>query len=471
MSTPSASDSPLIPTQNEPTQGVSQSSQGGLLGLIKGFGDDNPYFSAGFGLMGVGVGLTILRRSATLLTTLAQRRLLVSLEIPIRDHAHAWFLEWMAHQSKNRMAKSAGIRIHSHQLAVETTKTMHSNGTSDVLFSLVPAPGIHWFRYRGAWIQVKREREGKLIDLNSGVPWETVTLTTLARDRALFSTLLAEARDLALRGNEGRTVVYIARGIEWTQFGRPRRKREIGSVVLAEGVADRIISDVRAFMGRGKWYTERGIPYRRGYLLHGPPGSGKSSFIQALAGSLGYNICVLNLSERGLTDDKLNYLLAHIPERSFVLLEDIDAAFNKRVQTSDDGYQSGVTFSGLLNALDGVASGEERIMFMTTNHLSRLDPALVRPGRVDLIQLLDDAQPGQAAKLFARFYSQESDENKGPNTDVDVDGLAREVRQIAEEEIGQGKRASMAALQGHFILYEADRAVKTLRDCFSTLKK
>ncbi|KAG8698242.1 hypothetical protein FRC08_006039 [Ceratobasidium sp. 394] len=447
MSAPPTLDPPPVPTQNDPTQAVSQSSQGGLLGWIKGFGDDNPYFSAGFGLMGVGVGLTVLRRSATLLTTLAQRRLLVSLEIPIRDHAHPWFLEWMAHQSKNRATKSTGIRIHSHQLAVETTKTTHSNGASDV----------------------KREREGKLLDLNSGVPWETVTLTTLARDRALFSTLLAEARDLALRGNEGRTVVYIARGIEWTQFGRPRRKREIGSVVLAEGVADRILGDVRAFMERGKWYAERGIPYRRGYLLHGPPGSGKSSFIQALAGSLGYNICVLNLSERGLTDDKLNYLLAHVPERSFVLLEDIDAAFNKRVQTSDDGYQSGVTFSGLLNALDGVASGEERIVFMTTNHLSRLDPALVRPGRVDLIQLLDDAQPDQAAKLFARFYRQDSDE-KGPNANLDVDRLAMEVRQIAEEEIGQGRRASMAALQGHFILYEADRAVKTLGDCFSKPK-
>jgi mitochondrial chaperone BCS1 len=80
-----------------------------------------------------------------------------------------------------------------------------------------------------------------------------------------------------------------------------------------------------------------GIPYRRGYLLHGPPGSGKTSFIQALAGSLSYNICILNLSERGLTDDKLNHLLGLAPERSFILLEDVDAAFNKRVQTSEDG--------------------------------------------------------------------------------------------------------------------------------------
>lgn len=80
-----------------------------------------------------------------------------------------------------------------------------------------------------------------------------------------------------------------------------------------------------------------GIPYRRGYLLHGPPGSGKSSFIQALAGSLSYDICLLNLSERGLADDKLIHLLSNTPERSIVLIEDIDAAFNKRVQTSEDG--------------------------------------------------------------------------------------------------------------------------------------
>lgn len=81
-----------------------------------------------------------------------------------------------------------------------------------------------------------------------------------------------------------------------------------------------------------------GIPYRRGYLLHGPPGSGKTSFIQALAGRLSYNICVLNLSQRGLMDDKLTHLLMNTPERSIILLEDVDAAFNKRTQTSDDGY-------------------------------------------------------------------------------------------------------------------------------------
>jgi mitochondrial chaperone BCS1 len=73
-----------------------------------------------------------------------------------------------------------------------------------------------------------------------------------------------------------------------------------------------------------------GIPYRRGYLLHGPPGSGKSCFIEALAGELDFNIAILNLAERGMTDDKLNHLLANLPERCFVLFEDVDAAFLKR---------------------------------------------------------------------------------------------------------------------------------------------
>lgn len=201
--------------------------------------------------------------------------------------------------------------------------------------------------------QVKRERDSKLMDLHSGTPWETLTLTTLSTSRDLFSSLLEEARTLAEASTEGKTVVYTAWGVEWRPFGKPRRRREMGSVVLGKGIAEEIESDLKGFLGRGKWYAGRGeliwlliifpliaflgIPYRRGYLLHGPPGSGKTSFIQALAGSLNYNICLMNLSERGLTDDKLNHLLGLVPERSFVLLEDIDSAFNRRVQTSEDG--------------------------------------------------------------------------------------------------------------------------------------
>ena len=92
----------------------------------------------------------------------------------------------------------------------------------------------------------------------SGIPWETVTLTTLSRDRDVFPTLLAEARDMAMRGNEGKLVIHTPWGIEWRPFGLPRRKRPLRSVVLQEGVADRIEEDVNAFLRRRQWYADRG---------------------------------------------------------------------------------------------------------------------------------------------------------------------------------------------------------------------
>jgi len=203
-------------------------------------------------------------------------------------------------------------------------------------------------------------------------------------------------------------------------------------------------------------------------LLHGPPGSGKSSFIQALAGSLSYDICLLNISERGLTDDKLNYLMSNAPERSFILIEDVDAAFNKRVQTSEDGYQSSVTFSGFLNALDGVASGEERVIFLTTNHIDRLDPALIRPGRVDLAALVDDAVPDQARTLFANFYG--NGQASGDASD-EVELLGGQVKEIVNDGIKDGHRISMAALQGTFIRHEAKDAVKSIRELLAVARR
>ncbi|OSD01560.1 hypothetical protein PYCCODRAFT_485041 [Trametes coccinea BRFM310] len=426
--------------------------------------------------MGLGVGLTVLRRGLTLSASALRRQMLVSLEMNNKDPAYDYFLTWMAHQSGRIEAGSAPwykmisspTWMRSHQLGVQTLHEQRKNGSSSVMFKLVAAPGTHYLRYRKVWMQIKRERETKSPNLMTGMPWETITITTLFRDRAVFTELLSEARDLALRGQEGKLVINIPWGLEWKPFGQPRRKRPLRSVVLEEGIAEKIKSDVEAFLQRRQWYADRGIPYRRGYLLHGPPGSGKSSFIQALAGELNYDICVLNLSERGLADDKLIHLLANTPERSFVLIEDIDAAFNKRVQTSADGYQSSVTFSGFLNALDGVASGEERIIFMTTNHPERLDPALIRPGRVDLAVLIDDASPRQARRLFERFYGPGEEGQVGWERipEEELKGMADEMEQIVTEESQRRRRISMAALQGLFIRSSAREAVKDVRTLF-----
>ncbi|SNX86257.1 related to BCS1 - mitochondrial protein of the AAA family of ATPases [Melanopsichium pennsylvanicum] len=436
---------------------------------------DNPIFSGGLGLMVFGGAVAMLRRGVKVAASTAQRRLLISLEIPSKDRAHPWFLHWMAAQARAQSMRERGllgkqkkegivdflglrdrsgdrralstkgdevddplviassgssvspVRILSHELSVETNYTPHASASTPnaqaaergrARFSLVPGPGTHWFRYRGVWMRLTRERDGKMVDLSTGAPWETVTLTTLFAYAHLFPQLLDEARQLALASTEGKTVIYTSWGPEWRPFGQPRRTRELGSVVLGKGKKEAIVGDVKRFLERDRWYAERGIPYRRGYLLHGAPGSGKSSFITALAGHLDFNICLLNLSERGLTDDKLNHLLSNAPDRSILLLEDVDAAFLGRQQAAEDGYQASVTFSGLLNALDGVASGESRIIFMTTNHIEKLDPALIRPGRVDMIAELGDAERDQVEELMVRFYRTTMRELKIKHADV-----------------------------------------------------
>lgn len=125
-------------------------------------------------------------------------------------------------------------------------------------------------------------------------------------------------------------------------------------------------------------------------------------------------------------------------------------------------YQSSVTFSGFLNALDGVASGEERIIFMTTNHAEHLDEALIRPGRVDLMQLIDDATAEQAKLLFDRFYG----EGDGNVTDPEVQELSNRLELMVREELNHGRRISMAALQGLFICKEAKEAIAACRNLF-----
>ena len=133
---------------------------------------------------------------------------------------------------------------------------------------------------------------------------------------------------------------------EWRLFGHPRRKRPLNSVILDKGILEDLIHDVEHFLSHPNWYIDRGIPYRRGYLLYGPPGSGKTSAIMALAGfsfcyiiyyALNYknflflghfdlSISTLNLSQGTMTDDRLQQLLSSVPEESLILLEDIDAA-------------------------------------------------------------------------------------------------------------------------------------------------
>ncbi|XP_053670362.1 mitochondrial chaperone BCS1 [Anopheles nili] len=395
---------------------------------------DNPYFGAGFGLFGVGASAAMLRKGMQGALILFRRHYMITLEVPCRDKSYQWLLQWITQK---------GARQTQH-LSVETSFEQRDTGHVKTRYDFIPSVGTHIMRYGGTWIKVDRAREQHTLDLHMGVPWETVQLTAFGRDKNMYFKILEEARQLALKNTEGKTIMYTAMGSEWRPFGHPRKRRPIGSVVLDEGVSERILRDCREFIKNPQWYSDRGIPYRRGYLLHGPPGCGKSSFITALAGEIEFGICLLNLSERGLTDDRLNHLMNVAPQQSIILLEDIDAAFVSRQDTIQqkaafEGLNR-VTFSGLLNCLDGVASTEARIVFMTTNYLERLDPALIRPGRVDVKEFVGHCSRHQLEQMFRRFY-----------TDEDAVSNART---FAERVAADGRNVSPAQIQGYFMVHK-----------------
>ena len=246
----------------------------------------NPYLEAGFGLGLLGTGIAALRGGGRAALTLAQRHLLVTLEVTSKDRSYPWVLHWLTEQARAGGRGGAAAPLAQH-ISVDTVLERLANGSTRTRFEFVPCPGRHIVRYCGQLIMVDRVREQQMVDLNTGQPWESVKLTALGRRRELFEALLAEAQQFAASKQEQTTTIFSNWGTEWRPFGPPRRRRPLHSVLLADGIAEHILDDAREFATSAQWYIDRGIPYRRGYLLHGPPGSGKSSFVAALAGELG----------------------------------------------------------------------------------------------------------------------------------------------------------------------------------------
>ncbi|EGO52581.1 hypothetical protein NEUTE1DRAFT_72346 [Neurospora tetrasperma FGSC 2508] len=415
---------------------------------------NNPVFAGGMGLAGLGAAAAFGRRAAIRGAGLLKRQMLVNVEISKRDPSYNWVLAWLALPRDNtgfiaqRLTRLRNLSVSTTTKSITPGK---DEGSSHADFRVQPGFGRHIIRHKpGVYIAVNREK-ASTTQTATGEPHETLTLTLLWPHRHVLGEIFTEAHQMAHRFHEGKTVVYTAKRMEWMPLGKPRLKRPLGSVILDKGVKESIVDDVKEFLAAQQWYTDRGVPYRRGYLLYGPPGTGKTSFIQALAGELDYSVAMINLSEVGITDDLLAHLLTQQPEKSILVLEDVDAALVNRRPRDSDGYSGGtVTFSGLLNALDGLAAGENRIAFLTTNHIDRLDPALIRPGRVDMMMRIGEATRHQAAEMWDRYYG-----------DIDADHSGRERFLNRLDELGlfgennqdpdaPKRHTSTAAIQGLF---------------------
>eukprot|EP00656_Telonema_subtile_P033493 TRINITY_DN3716_c0_g1_i1.p1 TRINITY_DN3716_c0_g1~~TRINITY_DN3716_c0_g1_i1.p1 ORF type:complete len:485 (+),score=125.14 TRINITY_DN3716_c0_g1_i1:101-1555(+) len=190
---------------------------------------------------------------------------------------------------------------------------------------------------------------------------------------------------------------------QFWQRGVTVAARPVHSVILPTETKQRLMSDLDDFLSTDTqdFYTEHGIPYKRSYLFYGEPGSGKTSLIQALAGHYKRNVAYIQPTHPLMTDDSLRAAVQDAPAESVIVFEDIDAMFSRTRENKVD--KSPLTFSGLLNALDGIGNPQGQLFVLTTNFKEQLDDALIRNGRVDLQVRFSTACQQQMADMFSAF--------------------------------------------------------------------
>jgi chaperone BCS1 len=192
--------------------------------------------------------------------------------------------------------------------------------------------------------------------------------------------------------------------------------RLLQSVILQSGEKERLLEDIRRFKSSWQRYRQLGVPYHRGYLLYGPPGTGKTSLVSAIAAKFEMSVYAINLEH--FNDRSLMRAINDVSADSIVLFEDIDCMASGKArpekpsasmthgtrEEKSEVPQLGVTLSGLLNVLDGFNTPENVLFVMTSNHVEGLDPALLRPGRIDYKLYMGPASEQQKVELYRRFF-------------------------------------------------------------------
>lgn len=234
--------------------------------------------------------------------------------------------------------------------------------------------------------------------------WRPPEITFTAPSLAAKRRLLEEIAQVAVDAHERSRQPLFRMLNKWGDWERldDLPDRNLDSVILPVGQLERLVADVGRFLASENDYVRRCIPWHRGHLYEGPPGTGKTSVARALATHFGMDIWYLPLADVS-KDCELLRVLNRIEPRSLLLLEDADVF---HAATQRDDADDGVTLSGLLNALDGIATPHGLLTILTTNTPESLDQAVVRPGRVDLVEHFTQADNDQVTRLLSRWYDQ-----------------------------------------------------------------
>jgi chaperone BCS1 len=323
----------------------------------------------------------------------------VTLTINNSDDVYDYFLTWYYDTGRSKKSRTLVAGNHRYGNGISISNGASTN-TNNIIMSA--GYGVHYFIFGCRIFQFFRtEKEAN----NTTLTKESITIKTFGRSQTHFHKLIKELTPK--KDDTDLTVIYKwdSRDNWWNSYGS-QASRKFESVILPNEKRNSIVNHIEIFLKEKKWYIDHGIPYRTGIILHGIPGTGKTSLVQALCAKFKKPLHILSLS--CISDDMLEEAFKRIPRNSIVLLEDIDtySVAEKRTKTKSSGNDllTILTLSGLLNAIDGVVASEGRILIATTNHLDKIDPALSRKGRFNLTVELSYLTQECFKEFFNKFY-------------------------------------------------------------------
>jgi len=276
--------------------------------------------------------------------------------------------------------------------------------------------GNHFFFYR--WVPMKVDMR-KIDNTISTMERDEITLTILGRSHKFFDSLFEEIKKEA-RAPKNKIRVYKFNKDYWRKV-TDQTKRNLETVFLDTRVKDKIISHIDQFLQNELWCLEHGIPYQTGILLYGYPGCGKTSLIKAIASEYNKSLYILSASDL----HEIDTALMELPDNSILLIEDIDSdpvvykrekepreskekpkktTSNQAKPEEHHHYFTLSNISDVLNALDGIITVHGRILFATTNHIEKLDSAVIRNGRFDLRVEISYATKFIVNSFFKKYY-------------------------------------------------------------------
>ena len=181
------------------------------------------------------------------------------------------------------------------------------------------------------------------------------------------------------------------------EYKTPKRSNK--SIYLPDDSYQKVLTDLKSFYANSERYAQLEVPYVRTYMLHGLPGTGKTSMIYTIATELDKNIAILDFSDKDMSDTSIRRAVYKLPANPILCLEDMDSLFAAD-RKSD---KSTITFSGVLNVLDGVIKNTGLVIFMTTNLLANMDDTAMKR-RVDYYLKFDLMKKDQIVNMFTHFF-------------------------------------------------------------------